>query len=137
MKFIVSLLVTAALFISTSITAQNKTIKVTVVNVTSDAGKVGFALHNKTTFLKDGITSLTAKIIDGKSTVTFENVPAGEYAIVCFHDRNDNNVMDFADNGMPLEDYGASNNDMTFGPPNFDKSKFVVADKNVSLDIKF
>ena len=45
--------------------------------------------------------------------------------------------MDFAANGMPLEDYGFSNNDMTLGPPNFEKAKFVVADKNVSLDIKF
>lgn len=137
MKFLVTLLVATALFISTSITAQNKTITVTVINVTSDTGKVGFALHNKSTFLKTEIASKNAKIIDGKSTVTFEDVPAGEYAIVCFHDKNDNDKMDFATNGMPLEDYGASNNDMTLGPPNFEKAKFVVADKNVSLEIKF
>ena len=137
MKFLVTLLVATALFITTSITAQNKTITVTVVNVTSDSGKIGFALHNKTSFLKMGIQSENAKIIDGKSTVTFKDVPAGEYAIVCFHDKNNNDKMDFAANGMPLEDYGSSNNDMTLGPPNFEKAKFVVADKNVSLDIKF
>jgi len=137
MKFLVTLLVTAALFISTSITAQNKTITVTVVNVTSDTGKVGFALYDKTTFQKTPLQGQKAEIIEGKSTVTFKDVPAGEYAIVCYHDRNDNDKMDFATNGMPLEDYGASNNDMTLGPPNFEKAKFVVSDKNVSLDIKF
>ena len=45
--------------------------------------------------------------------------------------------MDFAANGMPLEDYGASNNNMSFGPPNFDLAKFTVSDKDVSLEIKF
>lgn len=137
MKFLVTLLVATALFISTSITAQNKTVTATVINVTSDSGKVGFALYDKTTFQKTPLQAQNAKIIDGKSTVTFENVPAGEYAIVCYHDRNDNDKMDFAANGMPLEDYGASNNDMTLGPPIFEKAKFEVADKNVSLEIKF
>jgi len=137
MKFLVTLLVAAALFISTSITAQNKTITATVVNVTSDSGKVGFALYNKTTFQKIPLQAQNAEIIDGKSTVIFKDVPAGEYAIVCYHDKNNNDKMDFATNGMPLEDYGSSNNDMTLGPPNFEKAKFVVADKNVSLDIKF
>jgi uncharacterized protein (DUF2141 family) len=137
MKLIVSLLVATALFISTSITAQNKTITVTVLNVASDTGKVGFALHNKTTFMKTPIKSLYGEIVDGKSTVTFKNLETGEYAVVCHHDKNENKKMDFQPNGMPLENYGSSNNFMNFGPPNYEKAKFVVGDKNVSLDIKF
>ncbi len=137
MKLIVSLLVATALFISSTITAQNKKITATVINVTSDTGKVGFALYNKTTFMKNPLQSKNAKIVDGKSTVTFENLEPGVYAVVCYHDRNDNNKMDFRENGMPLEDYGASNNVMNFGPPSFENAKFVVDDKDVSLDIKF
>ncbi len=137
MKFIVPVLVALMLFISSSITAQNKSITATVVNVTSDSGKVGFALYNKTTFMKTPIQSKNAKIINGKSTVVFKNLEDGEYAIVCFHDKNDNDKMDFQPNGMPKEDYGASNNVMSFGPPQYDDAKFVVTDKDVSLDIKF
>ena len=137
MKFILALLVTTLLFITNSITAQNKTITATVVNVTSDSGKVGFALYNKTTFMKTPIQAKNAKIVDGKSTVTFENLESGEYAVICYHDRNDNDKMDFEPNGMPKEDYGASNNVMSFGPPQYDDAKFIVKDKNVSLDIKF
>ena len=74
MKLILAILTTAMLFISNQITAQNKTITATVVNVTSDLGKVGFALYNKTTFMKTPIQSKNAKIIEGKSTVTFENL---------------------------------------------------------------
>ncbi|APZ47079.1 hypothetical protein BW723_12645 [Polaribacter reichenbachii] len=137
MKLIVSLLVATALFISSTITAQNKKITATVVNVTSDSGKVSFALYNKVTFMKAPIQAKNAKIVDGKSTVTFDNLEEGEYAIICFHDKNENNTMDFQPNGMPKEDYGASNNVMNFGPPSYENAKFVVTDKDVSLDIKF
>ncbi|PWG04796.1 DUF2141 domain-containing protein [Polaribacter aquimarinus] len=137
MKLIVAILTTTLLMITHSITAQSKTITATVINVTSDSGKVGFALYNKSTFMKTPIQSKNAKIIKGKSTVTFDNITPGEYAIICFHDKNNNDIMDFEPNGMPKEDYGASNNVMNFGPPNYEDAKFIVSDKNVSLDIKF
>ena len=69
--------------------------------------------------------------------MVFEGVEPGEYAIICFHDKNDNDKMDFQENGMPMEDYGASNNVMSFGPPKYDDAKFTVSDKEVTLEIKF
>ena len=137
MKLIVGLIAATMLFISNSITAQNQTITATVVNVSSDSGKVGFALYNKENFRLKPIQSSASKIIEGKSVFVFENVEAGEYAIICYHDKNDNNKMDFQSNGMPLEDYGASNNNMSYGPPQYEDAKFTVTDKNVSLELKF
>ena len=138
MKLLVSTLLGLALFVSNVINAQEKfTITATVVNVTSSEGKVGFALYNKETFMKTPILASDVKIVDGKSTVTFKDVEPGEYAVVCYHDKNNNDKMDFATNGMPLEDYGSSNNVMNFGPPTFENAKFTVSDKNVSLEIKF
>ena len=72
-----------------------------------------------------------------KVPLFFEGLEPGEYAIICLHDINENNKMDFAPSGMPLEDYGASNNVMNFGPPTFSDSKFTVADKDLTLEIKF
>lgn len=137
MKLILAILTTAMLFITNTITAQNKTITATVVNVTSDTGKVGFALYDKTNFRMQPLQTFAATIVNGKSTVIFKNVEAGEYAVICYHDKNENNKMDFMPNGMPLENYGASNNNMTFGPPKYEDAKFRVDDKNVSLEIKF
>jgi uncharacterized protein (DUF2141 family) len=138
MKFLVSILIGTMLFISNSIIAQSTTtITATVVNVTSDSGKVGFALYDKTNFRMKPIQGKQSVIVAGKSVVIFENVEAGEYAIICYHDKNENDKMDFQPNGMPLEDFGASNNNMSFGPPKFDDAKFMVADKKVSLEIKF
>ena len=138
MKLVTSIVVMAVLFITNSVIAQEKaSITAEVINVSSDTGKVGFALYDKASFMLKPIQAVNAKIAEGKSIVTFENVPFGEYAIICYHDKNDNDKMDFSANGMPIEDYGASNNVMTFGPPTFEGAKFAVSEKNVSLKIKF
>lgn len=137
MKLIVYFIAVIMLFISSTITAQDKKITVTINKIFSNTGKVSFALYNKTTFMKEPLQAKNAKIIEGKSTVTFENLEAGEYAVICYHDKNDNNKMDFSDKGMPLEDYGMSNNVVSYGPPNYEDAKFKVTDKNVSLEIKF
>ena len=137
MKTLVSILVVVIISITNIITAQNKTITATVLNISSDKGIVKFALYNKTNFRLKPLQSEIGNIENGKTTITFKEVAGGEYAIVCYHDKNSNDKMDFQPNGMPLEAYGASNNVMNFGPPRFDDAKFTVGDKNVSLEIKF
>ena len=137
MKILVSILVVVIISITNIITAQNKIITATVLNISSDKGIVKFALFNKTNFRLKPLQSEIGNIENGKTTITFKEVAGGEYAIVCYHDKNSNDKMDFQPNGMPLEAYGASNNVMNFGPPRFDDAKFTVVDKNVSLEIKF
>tara|TARA_B110000908_G_scaffold81919_1_gene98135 strand:+ start:97 stop:510 length:414 start_codon:yes stop_codon:yes gene_type:complete len=137
MKILASILVVVIISITNIITAQNKTITATVLNISSDKGIVKFALYNKTNFRLKPLQSEIGNIENGKTTITFKEVAGGEYAIVCYHDKNSNDKMDFQPNGMPLEAYGASNNVMNFGPPRFDDAKFTVVDKNVSLEIKF
>ena len=137
MKILASILVVVIISITNIITAQNKTIIATVLNISSDKGIVKFALYNKTNFRLKPLQSEIGNIENGETTITFKEVAGGEYAIVCYHDKNSNDKMDFQPNGMPLEAYGASNNVMNFGPPRFDDAKFTVVDKNVSLEIKF
>jgi len=137
MKILASILVVVIISITNIITAQNKTITATVLNISSDKGIVKFALYNKTNFRLKPLQSEIGNIENGETTITFKELAGGEYAIVCYHDKNSNDKMDFQPNGMPLEAYGASNNVMNFGPPKFDDAKFTVVDKNVSLEIKF
>lgn len=135
MKLVSHILV--LLFVVKTINAQEFSITATVVNVTSNEGKVSYALYDKANYMKKPIQAKSSKVVDRKSTVVFENIPAGEYSVICFHDKNDNDKMDFEPSGMPLEDYGASNNVMRMGPPMYEDSKFQVTDKDVSLEIKF
>ncbi len=112
-------------------------IKVSVNNITSNNGKVLFAIYNQKGFLVKPIAKLTATITDKKASVVFKDVSKGVYSIISYHDKNENNNMDFSPNGMPLEDYGATNNNLSFGPPQFSTSKFEVKDKDLTFEIKF
>ncbi len=137
MKFVTTILIELISILSISAQNTKQTITVNVVNATSDKGSVKFALYDKETFMiKEPLQSKEGKITKGKTTVVFKNVLSGEYAIVSFHDKNSNGRMDFQSNGMPLEDYGASNNVMNFGSPRYHDAKFTVADKDVSLEIR-
>jgi uncharacterized protein (DUF2141 family) len=76
------------------------------------------------------------KLIGNSIIATFENVVKGEYVFGCFHDENDNQRMDFDESGMPMENYGLSNNLVYYGPPTFDEAKFEVSDTNLTFEIK-
>ncbi|MCW8981266.1 DUF2141 domain-containing protein [Altibacter sp.] len=114
--------------------SEGITLTVTVP-VQSTEGHVIFGLYDELTFLKQPLMGLESAIVDGKATVTFTNVKPGTYAIVLFHDKNDNKQMDFEANGMPKEMFGASNNVLAFGPPQWKEAKFDVGDQPLTLEI--
>ena len=141
------IILTIALFYSSLLVAQTQTnennfegnkITVSVVNALNNNGKIHFAFHNETTFMKAApLFAKTGTIEKGLSTVIFENVPEGEYAILCFHDENENGRMDFYENRMPKESYGASNNVMEMGPPQFYNAKFKVSVRGNCIKINY
>lgn len=137
MKILATVLVTVMMFSANIASTKKQSVTATVVNVSTNKGKVSFALYDKESFMKEPLQSKNGEIVDGKSSVTFEGLAPGEYAIICFHDKNDNDTMDFDTNRMPMEDYGATNNVMNFGPPRYDDAKFTVSDKDLTFEIKF
>jgi len=134
-----SLLISSMIFAQTTPKNLEEGISVTVsaINALSDNGTVNFAFYDEENFMKQPIYAKSASVENGKSTVVFENVPQGNYAIICFHDENENNSMDFDENRMPIESYGLSNNKMNFGPPEFQSAKFEVNSNALILEIKF
>lgn len=118
--------------------SEGKTITVTIENIKNNKGNVLLSLHTQSTFMKGkGIKNEQSKIVDGKITVTFKNVEPGTYAIMALHDENENNQMDFDDNGMPKESYGMSNNPLSYGPPQFSTAKFELKAENLKMNIMF
>ncbi|MBP93081.1 MAG: hypothetical protein CMC55_03060 [Flavobacteriaceae bacterium] len=113
------------------------TVKVTIENPLNAKGHVLIGLHSADTFMKaDGIQSAKVKVIDGQAIASFENVKQGNYAVMVVHDENDNSRMDFEANGMPMENYGMSNNPMLMGPPNFNDAKFELKE-DTEINIRF
>jgi len=45
--------------------------------------------------------------------------------------------MDFDSNRMPLEDYGMTNNPLSYGPPQYDDAKFKVTNEDLNFNIRF
>jgi uncharacterized protein (DUF2141 family) len=71
------------------------------------------------------------------STCAFAPVPAGVYAIACFHDENKNGKFDRGFLGIPKEGAVASNYAKGFmGPPPFEKAKFSFAGTATEMDLK-
>ncbi len=112
-------------------------VHVSVINILNDTGTVQFAVFNKENFRKQPLFAKSSIIKEGVSSVVFDSIPVGEYAIICYHDENENNRLDFEVNGMPKESYGTSNNALNFGPPQFEDAKFIVGAEALTLEIKF
>ena len=73
----------------------------------------------------------------GGVEVVFEDVAPGTYGINAFHDANNNEELDRNLVGLPLEDYGFSNNARgRFGPPNFDDISFAMSGKLKAMEIE-
>ena len=89
---------------------------------------------NLISFLEEKIANENYKTEEKEN---FENLKPKTYAVVCYHDSNENGKMDFQDNGMPIEDYGATNNIFNYGPPQFSDAKFELIDKDLTFEIKF
>ena len=116
---------------------EGVTLTVVVENVPNDNGKVVLGLYDGTTFMKAApLQSATGETEERTVTLTIPNVNPGAYGVICFHDENDNSQMDFEANGMPKEAYGVSNNQMSYGPPQWENAKFEITDTDMEITIR-
>jgi len=125
MKKFLFVLICSALFGLNQMKAQNLTVH--IQGIEQDKGKVFVALFNsQETWLKQSFKSLEQDVTGATCTVTFTNLPKGEYAIAIFHDENGNGTMDFGKMGIPIEKFGFSNDaKCVMGPPDFEDAKIV------------
>ena len=114
-----------------------------VENLRNSKGVVQYALYNRDGSIPDekyeryhrkGI----AEISNGRSTLPFNDLPAGNYAISILHDENKNGKIDkkfllpIPSEGVGISNYqsiGFSNR------PNFSKASFPL-DSNMTMDVK-
>ncbi len=104
--------------------------------IKKEVGSIRVAIFNhKDTWLKKPVL---ARVLPARSSLEFiQKLPAGEYAIAVFHDKNGNGEMDRNFIGLPKEPYGFSNNARgTFGPPKWKKAKVSISEQNFALNIK-
>jgi uncharacterized protein (DUF2141 family) len=120
-----------AVFVLTA-TGHAGTITVEVTGIKQGSGNIAISLFNSAdTFPTHGKGYKSASVaVTGKEVVyTFSDIPSGEYALAVYHDVNGNKEFDKNVLGIPQEDYAFSNNASSpFGPPSFEKAKFMLED---------
>jgi uncharacterized protein (DUF2141 family) len=113
---------------------------VVVVDLEGDEGQVVIALLDSAeAYEKETVAfrSATPKISGGRASTTFEDIVHGTYALKVFHDKNGNGELDTNFMGLPKEHFGFSNNAMgRFGPPKFERAKFVFDSPHMTMEIK-
>jgi uncharacterized protein (DUF2141 family) len=119
-------------------------VTVRVAALHSNAGQVGCSLYGSAKgFPKDPAAAVAlhfCPIVGGASVCAFPPVPAGTYAVACFHDENNNGKLDTGIFGIPKEGVCASNGATgTMGPPSFEDAKFVTtgAPRDVAVTMKY
>jgi len=107
--------------------AADHRLTVEVDGFQKDNGAMGVNIFSKQDdMFEHPFRSQSAKIVNGKSAISFDDLPLGEYAIVAFHDQNSNGKLDHHFIGFPIEPIAYSN-DFHFsvfsGMPTFEKLK--------------
>jgi len=109
---------------SSAVAPPTGSITVLVAGLRSNGGQVDCALYNSAKgYPSDASAALQRRFcpIDRSTSVcAFDPVPAGTYAVSCFHDENKNGKLDTGLFGIPKEGVCASNGASgTLGPPSF------------------
>jgi uncharacterized protein (DUF2141 family) len=125
-------ILTLAVLATTFVSGQKVNLTVEMDNFKNNTGVVKVGLYNSAgSFLGQTYKKLESKIANQKATVIFEGVEKGEYAVSIYQDENLNGLMDKNFFGIPSEDYMASNNEKgSFGPPKYEKAKFIINDNS-------
>ncbi len=117
----------------------NYSLTIKVENLRNSKGVVKYALYNRDGSIPDEkyeryFRKGIAEISNDKSTLTFNDLPAGNYAISILHDENKNGKIDKKFLlPIPSEGVGISNYESIglFNRPNFSKASFQV-DSNLT-----
>ncbi len=67
--------------------------------------------------------------------VHFLDVPPGQYAVMAYHDANDDQKLDLRFGMFPKEGWGLSNNPKVMGPPSFSASSFTMTEQTMATMI--
>ena len=118
-----------------SVNAQELTLVVDITNFKNDLGTANVSLQDSN---KRNVKQANVAIENNSAQATFTNLSDGKYAVKVFHDENNNEKLDRGLLGIPVEEWGASNNPKRgFGPPKFRSMLFELQEsKEILIRLK-
>lgn len=109
--------------------------------VKNSAGQIQVELYaDAKTFRKSALAQhiVKTKAQTDAVTVTFSGIKPGNYAILAFHDEDENGELNKRFGMIPTEGYALSNDPEVFGPPAFKDSAFELSsDKELIIPMHY
>ena len=127
------------------VTVQAKaSLTIDISGVKERKGKLQVALFNSAEGFPDDAKPFRAEVLDitadNELQVIFEDLPAGEYSVAAYHDKNGNGKLDKNLVGIPVEDYGFSNDTRgtRMSAPSFEDTKMQIegTDTEVKIEVR-
>ena len=116
------------------------TLEVQVTGFRREGGELALALFDSETAYEarePAVRKAWVPVADGRAQWTVDNLPAGEYTVIAYHDENGNRELDYRLFGIPKEKVGISNNVRgAFGPPRFERAKFALTEPVTVIEIE-
>ncbi len=132
-------LLLASLLAAGQAQADNGQLVVNLLGVRDDTGNLRASLYREPeTFRKEdkALKVISLPAAKGESRFVFDDLPAGRYAVMVYHDENADQKLNLRFGMFPTEGYGLSNNPKVMGPPKFADSAFEVAGPETAIDIR-
>ena len=114
------------------------TLQVTVEKIRNDSQPVRVLLFNSPDSFPDEkqyFKVQTTKATEGTAVVEFSNLAPGPYAIMAYHDENEDNSLNRVLGMWPSEGYGLSLNPLVMGPPTFQETAFDLPLRGLSVTV--
>lgn len=111
----------------TSGIANETTLTLHLQGIRNDQGNIRISLYQTAeSFRKEdqAIKLIRLPARPGTLTATFTALPPGRYAVMAYHDENNDEKMNLRFGMFPIEGYALSNNPKVVGPPRFTDSAF-------------
>ena len=114
------------------------TLHVTVENIRNDSQPVRVLLFKTPDTFPDeeqayGVQATAAT--EGTAVVEFTDLAPGAYAIMAYHDENEDNRLNRVLGMWPSEGYGLSLNPLVMGPPTFQETSFELPARGLSVTL--
>ena len=117
---------------------QAATLHVTVEKIRNDTQPVRVLLFNTPDSFPDEelcFKSQATKATEGTAVVEFTDLDPGTYAIMAYHDENEDNRLNRVLGMWPSEGYGLSLNPLVMGPPAFQDVSFELPPRGLSVTL--
>lgn len=117
-----------------TLSASAAEVTITLTGVQARNGPLYVALQSEDQFMQEAATAATQTDVPAKGSLTYKlDVPAGNYALVVWHDDNGNGVFDRAENGIPLDGWAMSRSAELQGYPSFEMVSLEVPETGAAI----